>query len=262
MNKFPKEIDNDYIEKLVQEFNKNGISVHFPMIIGFPTETEKERILTYDFLTRLHNKYPLVTFNINILGLDISSTLFNKFGQFGISEIRFPCSPRYYLGNIVGWNSYENEFKRESLDIERNNFMRNVLYPWMPMNCFLPVYVFYRLSETSRNTLVWKCQKESVFNLGIDSLIIWSQANSYVERSETKLTVYNLNSHHLIQCDDITIELVDQMQEQKSVREVIVNMLTDHSDKQFDWNYYQEQIQHLYDLGFIEIVVNNHEEQK
>ena len=261
MNKFPTDIDNDYIENLVKKFNDNGISVHFPMIIGFPTETKEERLLTYEFLTYLHNKYSLVTFNINILGLDVSSILFNKFWEFGISAICFPCSPSHFLGNIVDWNSYEVKFERETLDIERNSIMRNVLYPWMPTNCFLPIYVFYRLSETSRNTLVWKCQKHSMANLDVDSLIIWSDANSYVEHSETSITIYNLNSHHLIYCDDITIELIKEINGEKSIREVIVNMLTKNIDKQYDWNYYQEQIENLYYLGFVEKIPNKDQEE-
>ena len=257
MNKFPKEIDNTYIEKLVCKFNDNGISVHFPMIIGFPTETKGERTVTYDFLNYLHEKYPLVTFNINVLGLDVSSILFDDFWKFNISEIRFPCSPKYFLGNIVGWNSYEEVFDRNVLDLERNNVMRNLLYPWMPVNCCLPVYVFYRLSETSRNTLVWKCKNETPSRLNVDSIVSWSNANSCIEQGKTSVTVYNLNSHHLIQCDDLTIDLLELMKKRLSVREIIVFMLTKYSEEQFDWSYYQEQIDQLYNLGFIEVENNN-----
>ena len=216
-----------------------------------------ERTVTYDFLNYLHEKYPLVTFNINVLGLDVSSILFDDFWKFNISEIRFPCSPKYFLGNIVGWNSYEEVFDRNVLDLERNNVMRNLLYPWMPVNCCLPVYVFYRLSETSRNTLVWKCKNETPSRLNVDSIVSWSNANSCIEQGKTSVTVYNLNSHHLIQCDDLTIDLLELMKKRLSVREIIVFMLTKYSEEQFDWSYYQEQIDQLYNLGFIEVENNN-----
>ena len=120
MKKFATEIKNEYIEELVKKFNDSGISVHFPMIVGFPTETSDERYETYEFLEKLNKKYPLMTFNINILGLDVSSELFKNYYKFNISEIKFPCSPQYYLGNIVGWNCKQSVFNRELLDIERN----------------------------------------------------------------------------------------------------------------------------------------------
>lgn len=112
MKKFATEIKNEYIEELVKKFNDSGISVHFPMIVGFPTETSDERYETYEFLEKLNKKYPLMTFNINILGLDVSSELFKNYYKFNISEIKFPCSPQYYLGNIVGWNCKQSVFKK------------------------------------------------------------------------------------------------------------------------------------------------------
>lgn len=253
MNKFSVDINNSYIENLVKKFNDNGISVHFPMIIGFPTESFEERYETYNFLEYLNKKYPLVTFNINILGLDVSSELFKNYSKFNISEIRFPCSPKYFLGNIVDWDSNEVPFDFTKLDSERNNFMREILYPWMPTNCLLPVFIFYRLSETSRNTLIWKCDIKEELNINIDSIIEVAEGNSIIEHNEKSIIIYSLTSHHLIECDHISLELINYIIHPKSVRETVNHMLMLYQDEPYDWNYYFEQITNLEKLGFINI---------
>lgn len=253
MNKFSVDIDNLYIENLVKKFNNNGISVHFPMIIGFPTESIAERRETYEFLEYLSRKYPLTTFNINVLGLDISSELFKEYSKFNISEIRFPCSPKYFLGNIVGWDSFESPYDRSTLDFERNNVMRNILYPWMPTNCVLPIFIFYRLSETSRNTLIWKCVDNENNLLDIESTIELSPGNSEIVRSEKMSVIYNLTSHHLIECDEVSLLLVDYLKQSRTVREAVNYMLTQFPYEPYDWNHYIEQINQLRDLGFIDV---------
>lgn len=253
MNKFSVDIDNLYIENLVKKFNNNGISVHFPMIIGFPTESIAERRETYEFLEYLSRKCPLTTFNINVLGLDISSELFKEYSKFNISEIRFPCSPKYFLGNIVGWDSFESPYDRSTLDFERNNVMRNILYPWMPTNCVLPIFIFYRLSETSRNTLIWKCVDNENNLLDIESTIELSPGNSEIVRSEKMSVIYNLTSHHLIECDEVSLLLVDYLKQSRTVREAVNYMLTQFPYEPYDWNHYIEQINQLRDLGFIDV---------
>ena len=253
MKKFATEIKNEYIEELVKKFNDSGISVHFPMIVGFPTETSDERYETYEFLEKLNKKYPLMTFNINILGLDVSSELFKNYYKFNISEIKFPCSPQYYLGNIVGWNCKQSVFNRELLDIERNGIMKKVLYPWMPTNCILPVFIFYRLSETSRNTLIWKCNDKEKSTINMETIIQISEANSIVDYKKNRIRVYNLSSHHLIEVDTIIWKLIKYIEKQVSVRDVINYMVITFKEERYDWNYYEEQIKKLLELGFIEL---------
>lgn len=253
MKKFATEIKNEYIEELVKKFNDSGISVHFPMIVGFPTETSDERYETYEFLEKLNKKYPLMTFNINILGLDVSSELFKKYYKFNISEIKFPCSPQYYLGNIVGWNCKQSVFNRELLDIERNGIMKKVLYPWMPTNCILPVFIFYRLSETSRNTLIWKCNDKEKSTINMETIIQISEANSIVDYKKNRIRLYNLSSHHLIEVDTIIWKLIKYIEKQVSVRDVINYMVITFKEERYDWNYYEEQIKKLLELGFIEL---------
>jgi hypothetical protein len=253
MNKFSVDIDNLYIENLVKKFNDNGISVHFPMIIGFPTESAEERHETYEFLEYLNKKYPLVTFNINALGLDVASELFKEYSKFNISEIRFPCSPKYFLGNIVGWDSFEVQYDRSVLDFERNNIMRNILYPWMPTNCVLPIFIFYRLSETSRNTLIWKCVSNEKPLLDVEATIEAAKGNSEIERIKKAAVIYNLTSHHLIECDEVSLSLIDYLKQSKSIRDTINYMLTQFPDEPYDWNHYIEQISQLEELGFIKV---------
>jgi Fe-S oxidoreductase len=61
----------DNIEAILELFFKHQIRVHFPAIIGFPTETIYEREQTINYLKKLKKKYPLFSYNVNILELDI-----------------------------------------------------------------------------------------------------------------------------------------------------------------------------------------------
>lgn len=159
MGKFPADWSLELIEEVVARFHDAGVSVHFPTIVGFPGETPEERQQTYSFLHRIVERYPSVTFNINILGLDVASKLFEHRDDFGISTIRFPCETKYFLGNLVDWDHAEVPFDHGHLDAERNTVMRSLLYPWIPATATLPVYIFYRLAETSRATLGWKARR-------------------------------------------------------------------------------------------------------
>jgi hypothetical protein len=194
-----------------------------------------------------------LTFNINALGLDVASELFKEYSKFNISEIRFPCSPKYFLGNIVGWDSFEVQYDRSVLDFERNNIMRNILYPWMPTNCVLPIFIFYRLSETSRNTLIWKCVSNEKPLLDVEATIEAAKGNSEIERIKKAAVIYNLTSHHLIECDEVSLSLIDYLKQSKSIRDTINYMLTQFPDEPYDWNHYIEQISQLEELGFIKV---------
>ena len=256
MNKFPRDISNSYIENLVARFNKSGISVHFPMIIGFPTETAVERYETYEFLKMLKQKYALMSFNINILGLDVSSDLFKNYTTFNISEIKFPCAPENFIGNLVDWDCSKAPFNRAVLDAERNSFMRQVLYPWMPKNCSMPVYIYYRLSETSRNTLIWKQKQISVKaeEIDADTVVRLNDGTSIVNQGSESVQVYSLSSHHLIECTYETTKLLKYLSRETSIREAINYMIINYENPTNDWNTYLEQIQTLYELGFLEII--------
>lgn len=155
MNKFPDNISLQTVEHIVKVCTSTGIHVHFPMIVGFPTETIEERVCTYTFLTFLREKYKSVSYNINVLMLDVASDLFKNFEKYGINSISFPCSTNEFLGNMVDFECETMTETKRSIDIKRNEFMRETLYPWMPVTAQIKPNIFYRLSETIRNTLVW-----------------------------------------------------------------------------------------------------------
>lgn len=157
MNKFDESFHFDFLHQIVEAFSKVNISVHFPIIIGFPGETPADRVKTYRLLGELKAEYPAVSFNINLLGLDIASELYRRFERFDLQEISFPCAPKYFLGNIINrWTDENGPFQNQLLSEEQTKVMREMLYPWMPASALTPPHIFYRLSETVRNTLVWK----------------------------------------------------------------------------------------------------------
>lgn len=103
MNKFDDGFSLELVNKICKEYSTRGISIHFPMIIGFPGESLSDRKKTYEYLQSLCKKNPLVTFNINVFNLDISSYVFNHLSQFGIEKIYYPCPLHDFLGNILHW---------------------------------------------------------------------------------------------------------------------------------------------------------------
>lgn len=197
MNKFDETFSLNLVEDICKKFDKHNISVHFPIIIGFPGETVFDRKCTYEFLRYLHEKYPLVTFNINLFGLDICSPMFSKWISYEIEHIYFPCIPDYFIGNIVGWSG-KNNFTSALLASERDNTMKDILYPWMPKNATLPPYIFYRLSETIRNTLYWKENPEKTKKELDEKSILEKNRNVTIsyKREFGIYIIYNWFNHH------------------------------------------------------------------
>ena len=144
-------------ENLVRSFSAVGVGVHFPIIIGMPNETNAQRQETYAFLRKLRRTYSGFTFNINILEMDVSSALYTDFERYGITGLKLPCDPAHFLGNAVEtWADDRGWFSREQLSVEQNAIMRELMFPWMPQDAITPPNIHYRLTETIRNTLIWK----------------------------------------------------------------------------------------------------------
>lgn len=253
MKKFSKEIDNNYIENLVKRFNDHGISVHFPIIIGFPTETDKEREETYSFLKKMKRKYPLMSFNVNILGLDVSSAIFKDSYKYGIKEIKFPCDPRTFIGNLVDFRMWDDSFNYQRLDIERESFMRQVLYPWMPTNSLMNVSIFYRLSETSRNTLIWKCKQYEKREIQPETTINLSKEVSILQSDKSMIWAYSLKSHHEIMCDGSTANLFNLLLQKSDQISNIIEELMLNDTFDYDWEDYWKEINTLIELEFVEV---------
>lgn len=201
MNKFDEDFSLGVVEKICSAYSDSGISIHFPMIIGFPGENFHERKKTYDYLHYLCKKYPLVSFNLNVFNLDISSQVFCNPSKYEIGEIYYPCPLQDFLGNILQWNRGSNLEKQ--LFIERDQYMREMLYPWMPVDSSVKPHIFYRLSETARHTLKWKAQENNTIST-IDASLIDSQTKVFIPDTlaygfDTKRNVYiiyNWQTHH------------------------------------------------------------------
>jgi len=203
MEKFDDRFSLELVEEIVKEYSAKGISIHFPIIIGFPGEEKVDRQKTYDFLTGILQPSQAVTFNINIFGLDVTSRVFKRWPQYNISKVSLPCPPIFFLGNIATWEGTSKE-SDGLLDIERNNFMRDKLYPWMPPNAFTKPTTFYRLSETIRDTLIWKSVHfEDLINSSLayaaDRCIRKADFLTYCEKENGMTLIYNWETHHYLE---------------------------------------------------------------
>lgn len=201
MNKFNEDFSLEVVEKICSTYSDAGISIHFPMIIGFPGENSYERKKTYNYLHYLCTKYPLVSFNLNVFNLDISSHVFCYPDKYEIKEIYYPCPLHDFLGNILQWNR-ESDLEKQ-LFIERDQYMREMLYPWMPTDASVKPHIFYRLSETARHTLRWKDQENcNISATEVSSITSQTEVlipSTLVYGFDTKRNVYiiyNWKTHH------------------------------------------------------------------
>lgn len=180
MNKFEPDFSLSLVEEIVSAFCSAGVKVHFPMIVGFPMETESDRKKTYSFLAYLRKRYHNFSFNINIFALDVSSPLFANWSGYGLSTVSFPCAPQYFLGNLLRWDCAEEPFDEVALGAERDRFMGEQLYPWIPPDAQMSPHIFYRLLETTRSTLLQPPSSSTPFT---------RDAVCRLRRSPTRLTM-------------------------------------------------------------------------
>ena len=220
MNKFEDGFKLKMVHKIIKAYSEYGISIHFPIIVGFPGEEIADRQKTYEFLSCLREKYPLVTFNINIFAFDVSSTLFKVWDNYSISKIMFPCSPTEFIGNIVNWDD-STKISDSILERERNSFMRNKLYPWMPPKTLIPPTIFYRLSETIRNTLIWKSDSLASDALDFsDEKVIQRSPNLVVQKKiDGEYLSYNWDTHHYIEGNEMMLHILNEWVSPKSISE-------------------------------------------
>lgn len=251
MNKFDESFSLDLVENICKKFVQHNISVHFPIIIGFPGETVYDRKCTYDFLRYLHQKYPMVTFNINLFGLDICSPMFTNWTSYEIANIYFPCIPDYYIANIVGWSGINN-FTSDLLSHERDKIMKDILYPWMPLNATLKPYIFYRLSETIRNTLYWKEKpiKEEK-QLDKQSILLKNKnvTISYQSNQEIYI-IYNWSNHHYMIGNENTLKVFHAFNSSDRVEDAIKKLCLIDS-KLFRENDLMNLIYKLFSLDYL-----------
>lgn len=233
MNKFEDGFKLKMVQQIVKTYSDYGISIHFPIIVGFPGEEIADRQKTYEFLSTLREKYPLVTFNINIFNFDVSSPLFKSWDNYAISKIIFPCSPADFIGNIITWDD-PTKTADSILERERNSFMRNKLYPWMPPKALIPPTIFYRLSETIRNTLIWKGNSLASEDLDFSTEKVIQRSPNLVVRKKAdgEYLSYNWDTHHYIEGNEMMLHILNEWVLPKSIRQGIKNLCQDR-DKTF-----------------------------
>lgn len=215
MNKFPRDFDPALVERVVKRCHESGISVHLCLLLDFPTETYEERAETFEFLRRLKHRYPSVTFNLNRFMLDITTRVYEKYETFGITSIEWPCPARHFLGNTVKWDSNSRYASRRNIDAQRNGFMREILYPWMPSTSITPAFNFYAQYENQALTLLRKAdpassrpEKNAV--LYPDTRIVRSRDAVYSKKQGNgTYRFYIWNTHHYYDCDPETKALYD-----------------------------------------------------
>ncbi len=249
MNKFPNDFDLNTVTKIVSYFNKLGINIHFPMIIGFPGETDDDRRITYEYLTFLKNNYKHFSFNINLLSLDVSSELFNKWDEFNIDKMEFPCSPNEFLGNITIYD----QMLYSKLSHERDVFMRGQLYPWYPIHSYTKPHIFYRLTETIRNTLVWINSQNMINKTSSETLCrsyILEENISISKTDNGENYIYNWNNHRFILVDNNFLELLNLFKTEQRLKD-ICNTYQYENIKNQTFNDYISTIKKLVEFGFL-----------
>ena len=208
MNKFDSDFSLNLVDDVVELFTCNNISIHFPIIIGFPDENDYDRSITYEYLRKISTNNKLVTFNINILNLDVSSTLFRNWFDYAITSPILPCLPEHFIGNIADWEGRKSNYWE--LEVERNNFMRDILYNWYPKNAITLPVVYYRLMESIRNTLIIKANStiERLSSFKEETTLVLSDKTIVTYLSHNRFLVYDWNSHHYFRCNSTLLKII------------------------------------------------------
>lgn len=209
---------NNYLsiaEKIVEQYTSNGIHIHFPVLIGFPTETNDERNYSLQFVEYLSKKFALFSYNINILELDISSELFSRWYDYDITHIKFPCLPQYFLGNSVEWNS-DIEF----LEVVRTNQMKKQ-FNWYPDQTYISINVFYNLWERKRGVFY---ENTNTITLPYIDLNINYSLNSNIVFFKTitgEFCIYDYTFHNFILGGEIIQYVYYSFKNSLSIKEII-----------------------------------------
>lgn len=135
------------LESTVAVCQKYGIAVHCPCIIGFPFEESDDRQETIAFLRYMAREYLNFSFNINLFYLDIASTMFAHWADYGMAGVSLPCPPCEFLGNSVDFDCLP---PRDLASIERQRDEAvNLLFPWHPAGALLSANDYYCFAETN-----------------------------------------------------------------------------------------------------------------
>ncbi len=254
MRKFEDDFSLETVKSICHVFSSQGISIHFPVIVGFPGESSTERKMTYDYLTELIQEYRDLTFNINIFGLDIKSDVFRNPDLFEIKEVSLPCPASELISNSVPWSS--DGIVLETIAEERDAFMRDKMYPWMPHHSITRPYIFYRLSETIRNTLVWKSSHTFTLpHVSANELCMLKTSGDlsiYYDTQKKGWLVYNWFSHHYLVGNEYVLEVLKEFETGTQICAAVQN-LVEKNPKVFSKSDLLVLIQRMFENHFFQI---------
>lgn len=216
----------DYVhtaEEIVKVFSRLEVYVHFPIIIGYPTESQRERDETYKFLAYLANKYPYFSFNINILSLDVSSKLYSSWDSFDISSLKYPCEPSDFIGNSIMWDTYYNHIDISTLYKQAEKIMK-LQYAWYPDGSLLDVISFYAMWEYSRSQL--NCSSVCThFHQEIDfddsQICVINDNTVAFEDEEGLFCIYNFNNHQSIRGGKMISDIIKKISQRPNINQLL-----------------------------------------
>lgn len=202
---------SDYLrvaECIVREFTPK-IRVHFSSIIGFPSETCLERKETAMFLGYLFNEYPGFSYNVNTFYLDVGSKMFQRWEEYDIAGLSFPCAPQYFLGNQITWYDMVSSELSLVIQEERETLMK-CQFDWYPEDSLIEPSVFYAFYEYSRLELIQEKDKlyEKKRTL-YSSAISLSPMICLSKLDQETWQLYNLENHNYVVGGEILKALVD-----------------------------------------------------
>lgn len=212
-------------EKIVKVFNDLQIQVHFPLIIGFPTETSSDRNETFRFMNYLKNQYPYFSYNINILNLDVASTLYKKWERYNISKLQYPCEPYSFIGNGVLWENYIKPISIQDLELLSQNQMKKQ-FDWYPENTLVDINTFFAMWEYSRNQMNtlsdiknYKSNEDCNFQLEHNYVI-----NSNIvlfQDEESFYCLYNFDNHQCVRGGKLICDIINEIESKSNIREYL-----------------------------------------
>lgn len=207
----------DYIEvaeQIVKAYTAVGIHVHFSAIFGFPTETEEERHETVLFLTYLQKHYKLFSYNVNSFYLDIGSKIYQRWENYDITSLSFPCSPKYYLENYLDWNNAMSPNRAAAIQADKD-FLMMQQYNWYPEGALIRPDIFYAFWEFGRFSLRLKVLSEitELPALNMNKTITFSPMSTFCQLPSKSWLIYHLKNHHFVIGGTILCDLAKAAQD-------------------------------------------------